>query len=69
MILRISYAIGNRDGNMGSGGDYLNPNTVSSGYYPNFPWYSTGGSFYRQGNSLLSGEFSELKSQELMFCP
>src|SRR5665647_299737 len=22
--------------------DYLNPNSISSGYYPNFPWYSTG---------------------------
>ena len=34
---------------MGSSGDYLNPNTVSSGHYASFPWYSTGGSFYRQG--------------------
>ncbi len=33
---------------MGSSGDYLNPNTISSEHYPNFPWYSTGGSFYRQ---------------------
>ncbi len=34
---------------MGSGGDYLNPNSISSGYYPNFPWYTTGGAFYNQG--------------------
>ena len=35
----------------GSSRDYLNPNTISSGYYPNFPWYSSGGSrsFYSQG--------------------
>ncbi len=32
----------------GSGGDYLNPNSISSGY-PSFPWYSTGGPFYSQG--------------------
>jgi hypothetical protein len=33
---------------MGSSGDYLSPNFGSSGYYPNFPWYTTGGSFYSQ---------------------
>ena len=33
----------------GTSGDYLNPNAISSGSYPEFPWYSTGGSFYRQG--------------------
>ena len=36
---------------MGSSGDYLNPNSISSGAYPNFPWYSSGGSFYSQGFS------------------
>ena len=36
---------------MGSSGDYLNPNSISGGGYPNFPWYSTGGSFYSQGFS------------------
>jgi hypothetical protein len=34
---------------MGTSGDYLNPNAISSGSYPNFAWYSTGGSFFRQG--------------------
>jgi hypothetical protein len=34
--------------------DYLNPNTISSGYYPIFPWYSTGGSFYNQGVSDIT---------------
>jgi hypothetical protein len=33
---------------MGSGGDYLNPNISPGGYYSNFPWYTTGGSFYSQ---------------------
>jgi len=33
---------------MGSSGDYLSPNISPSGYYPNFPWYTTGGSFYSQ---------------------
>jgi hypothetical protein len=33
---------------MRSGGDYLNPNIISSGYYPNFPWYSSDVSFYSQ---------------------
>ena len=41
---------------MGSSGDYLNPNMgqkypqnwMEGGYYPNFPWYTTGGSFYSQ---------------------
>jgi hypothetical protein len=33
---------------MGSSGDYLSPNMGPSGYYPNFPWYTTGGSFYSQ---------------------
>jgi hypothetical protein len=33
---------------MGSSGDYLNPNTISGSGYPNFPWYSTGGSFFSQ---------------------
>jgi hypothetical protein len=38
---------------MGSSGDYLNPNSISSGSYPNFPWYISGGSgsFYSQGYS------------------
>jgi hypothetical protein len=45
---------------MGSRGDYLNPNIVSSGYYPNFPWYSTGGSFYSQAYSEITfSPFSE----------
>jgi len=30
------------DGKMGSHGDWLNPNMVSSGYYHIFPWYTTG---------------------------
>ena len=34
---------------MGSGRDYLNPNEISRGEYPNFPWYSTGGFSYDQG--------------------
>jgi hypothetical protein len=34
---------------MGSSGDYLSPNTISSGYSYSFPWYSAGGSFYNQG--------------------
>jgi len=52
---------GNRHGNMGSGGDYLNPYLISSGYYPNFPWYTTGGTFYNQAvpvttfSPLISG--------------
>ena len=33
---------------MGSSGDYLSPNMSPGGYYPNFPWYTTGGSFYSQ---------------------
>ena len=33
---------------MGSSGDYLSPYMSPSGYYPNFPWYTTGGSFYSQ---------------------
>jgi hypothetical protein len=41
---------------MGSSGDYLSPNMgqkypqgwMEGGYYPNFPWYTTGGSFYSQ---------------------
>ena len=33
---------------MGSSGDYLSPNISPGGYYPNFPWYTTGGSFYSQ---------------------
>jgi hypothetical protein len=33
---------------MGSSGDYLSPNISPAGYYPNFPWYTTGGSFYSQ---------------------
>ena len=33
---------------LGSSGDYLSPNMSPSGYYPNFPWYTTGGSFYSQ---------------------
>ena len=32
----------------GSSGGYLNPNTISSSGYPNFPWYSSGGLFYSQ---------------------
>ena len=41
--------MGNSGNTMGSSGDYLNPNAISSGYYPNFPWYSTGVSFYNNG--------------------
>ncbi|MGD0954624.1 MAG: hypothetical protein ABR985_19935, partial [Methanotrichaceae archaeon] len=33
---------------IGSTAGYLNPNTISSGSYPNFPWYSNGGSFFSQ---------------------
>ncbi len=39
---------GSSGSTMGSSGDYLSPNFGSSGYYPNFPWYSNGGSFYSQ---------------------
>jgi hypothetical protein len=39
--------------------DYLNPNYVSSGHYPNFPWYGTAGSFYRQG--VQSTTFSQFR--------
>lgn len=48
VFLGISCAIGNSDGKMGSGGDYLNPNSISSGNYPNFPWYSSDVSFTSQ---------------------
>ena len=62
VFLVISCAIGYNDGNngksdgnkeksdgkMGSGGDWLNPNVVSSGYYFNFPWYTGDVSFYTQ---------------------
>ena len=42
-------ALGNSGNTMGTSGDYLNPNSVSNGYYPNFPWYSSSGSsFYSQ---------------------
>jgi hypothetical protein len=34
---------------MGSRGDYLNPNKISSEHSPSFSWYSTGVSFYNQG--------------------
>jgi hypothetical protein len=34
---------------MGSRGDYLNPNKISSEHSPSFSWYSTSGSFYNQG--------------------
>jgi len=34
---------------MRSGRDYLNPNEISRGDYPHFPWYSTGGFIYDQG--------------------
>ena len=61
IFLGVSCAIGDSDGNKGNshdnvglGGDYLNPNTISSGYYFNFPWYSTGGSFYSQGYSEIT---------------
>jgi hypothetical protein len=41
---------------MGSSGDWLNPNTVSSGDFSSFsfPWYRSGGSFYRQGFSDIT---------------
>jgi len=42
------------DGKMGSGGDWLNPNMVSSEYYQIFPWYTTGGSFYSQKYSEMT---------------
>jgi hypothetical protein len=68
IFLGVSCAIGDSDGdkgkgdgnkgnshdNVGLGGDYLNPNTISSGYYFNFPWYSTGGSFYSQAYSEIT---------------
>ena len=38
----------NQINTMGSSGDYLSPNISPGGYYPNFPWYTTGGSFYSQ---------------------
>ena len=68
VFLGISCAIGDSDGNkgkddgnkknnddkMGSRGDWLNPNIVSSGYYFNFPWYTSGGSFYSQEYSEIT---------------
>jgi hypothetical protein len=45
---------------MGSSGDYLNPNIISSEYYPNFPWYSSDVSFFSQGyNETTFSFFSE----------
>jgi hypothetical protein len=45
---------------MGSSRDNLNPNIISSGYYPNFPWYSSDVSFYSQGyNETTFSFFSE----------
>ncbi len=45
---------------MGSGGDYLNPNSISSGNYPNFPWYSSDISFTSQRfNDSTFSSFSE----------
>ncbi|MGA9098082.1 MAG: hypothetical protein WB392_04035 [Methanotrichaceae archaeon] len=45
---------------MGSSGDYLNSNIISGGNYPNFPWYSTGGSFYSQAyNETTFSSYSE----------
>jgi hypothetical protein len=45
---------------MGSSEGNLNPNTISGGNYPNFPWYSTGGSFYSQGVSdTMFSQFRE----------
>ena len=66
-FLGISCAIGNSDGNkgnsdgkMGSGGDYLNPNSISDGNYPNFPWYSSDISFTSQWfNDSTFSSFSE----------
>jgi len=68
LFLGISCAIGdsngkkgkgdgkneNSDGKAGSSGDYLNSYIVSSGYYTDFPWYSTGGSFYRHEYSEIT---------------
>jgi len=68
IFLGVSCAIGDSDGdkgkgdgnkgnshdNVGLGGDYLNPNTISSGYYSSFPWYTTGGSFYSQAYSEIT---------------
>jgi hypothetical protein len=50
---------GKSDGKMGSSGDWLNPNTISSGYHSNFPWYSSDVSFYSQGYSEIT--FSPFK--------
>jgi hypothetical protein len=48
---------------MGYSGDYLNPNIISSGYYPNFPWYSSDVSFYSQGyNETTFSFYSEYYS-------
>jgi hypothetical protein len=44
---------------MGSRGDYLNPNSISGGGYPNFPWYSSGGSFYSKGLATAFSRPSE----------
>ena len=71
LFLGISCAIGNGDGNngkgdgnkgnsngkMGSSGGYLNPNSISSGNYPNFPWYSSDVSFYSQGYNETTFSF------------
>ena len=71
VLLGISCAIGNNDGKngkgdgnkgktdgkMGSSGDYLNPNSISSGYFPNFPWYSSDVSFYSQGYNETTFSF------------
>jgi hypothetical protein len=38
----------NNEVNVTSGGDYLNPNSISSGHYPNFSWYSSDVSFTSQ---------------------
>ena len=71
VFLGISCAIGNGDGNngkgdgnkgnsdgkMGSSGGYLNPNSISSGNYPNFPWYSSDVSFYSQGYNETTFSF------------
>jgi hypothetical protein len=43
-----SLGAGSSGSTMGSSGDYLSPNMSPSGNYPNFPWYTTGGSFYSQ---------------------
>jgi hypothetical protein len=48
---------GGSNNTMGPSRDNLNPNIISSGYYPNFPWYSSDVSFYNQGYNETTFSF------------